>query len=319
MGLSDDQRAMLRLLAQRGEQGYEDIAALKGLSVDEVRAQVAGALAQLDEEGALTPSGPAKAEPSEAPAAEPLPPAEEVPRPPPAAPGLKAAPEPVSTAPRLKGPRPPRSAPKLSVPSGGGLRAAIAAGIAVVALIAIVLIVSGGGDDGESTASPTTAGSDAGAGAEAASNAASNSDEVTKAVLEPVGGSDAKGVAIFGKVEEGKKEKLALEVAVEGLEATGKDSAYTIWLSQSPQRMLPLASTAVDKTGKIAGQYEVPIEVLAYLANETFKDLVLTKTSNAALEAALKKATNEEKAPAYTGTEVLRGTVTGPVVGAANK
>ena len=39
MALSDDQKAMLRLLAQR-EQGYEDIAALMGLSVDEVRAKV---------------------------------------------------------------------------------------------------------------------------------------------------------------------------------------------------------------------------------------------------------------------------------------
>ena len=46
MGLSDDQKAMLRLLAQR-EQGYEDIAALLGLSVDEVRAKVGDALAQL--------------------------------------------------------------------------------------------------------------------------------------------------------------------------------------------------------------------------------------------------------------------------------
>lgn len=305
MALSDDQRAMLRLLAQRGEQGYEEIAALKGLSVDAVRAQVAQALAQLDEEGALSPSSPAEPE-------APKPAATPAPEPPP---------EPVPAAPKAKKPRPTRSAPKLSMPNGSGLRAAIAAGIAVAALIAIVLIVSDGGDDGESTASstPTSAESNNGAGEEAASNAASNSSEVTKAVLEPVDGSDAKGVAIFGKVEEGKKEKLALEVAVEGLEATGKNSAYTIWLSQSPQRMLPLASTEVDQSGKIAGQYEAPVEVLGYLANETFKDLVITKTSNAALEAALKEATNEEKAPAYTGTEVLRGTVTGPVVGAAKK
>ncbi len=50
VGLSDDQKAMLRLLAQR-EQGYEDIAALMGLSVDEVRAKVRDAAAQLEEEG----------------------------------------------------------------------------------------------------------------------------------------------------------------------------------------------------------------------------------------------------------------------------
>jgi hypothetical protein len=324
MGLSDDQRAMLRLLAQRGEQGYEDIAALKGVSVDEVRAQVAGALTQLDEEGALAPSSKGESAPkapAEAPQAAPeaSPPAEKAPTPPPPPP----APEPEAPTPAFTSPPSPQRAagriPKISMPTGSGLRAAIAGGIAVVALIAIVLIVSGG-SDGESTASSAaTAGSSAGAGEEAASNAATNSKEVTKAVLEPVDGSNAKGVAIFGKVEEGKKEKLALEAAIEGLEATGKGSAYTIWLSQSPQRMLPLASTAVDKTGKISGQYEVPIEVLAYLANETFKDLVVTKTSNAALEAALAKATQEKKSPAYTGTEVLRGTVTGPVVGAANK
>ena len=46
--LSDDQRALLRLLAQR-EEGYGDIAALMGLSVDEVRSKVKGALAGLDE------------------------------------------------------------------------------------------------------------------------------------------------------------------------------------------------------------------------------------------------------------------------------
>lgn len=297
MGLSDDQRAMLRLLAQRGEQGYEDIAALKGLSVDEVRAQVAQALAQLDEEGALSATPPA--------APEPVKPAAPTPAPEPAAPKAKRA-------------RPARSAPKLSMPSGSGLRAAIAAGIAVVALIAIVLIVSGGGDDGEaSTGSATTvAESRGGASEEAIDNAAANPNGVTKAVLNPVAGGDAKGVAIFGKVEQGKNEKLALEVAVQGLERTAKGTSYTIWLSQSPQRMLPLASTSVDQTGKIAAQYEIPVEVLAYLADETFKDLVVTKTTDTTLEAALAKATKEEDAPTYTGDEVLRGTITGPVVGA---
>ena len=54
MALSDDQKAMLRLLAQR-EQGYEDIAALMGLSVDEVRAKVKDALAQLEDEGLPPP------------------------------------------------------------------------------------------------------------------------------------------------------------------------------------------------------------------------------------------------------------------------
>jgi hypothetical protein len=301
MGLSDDQRAMLRLLAQRGEQGYEDIAALKGLSVDEVRAQVAQALAQLDEEGVLAPK------PAEEPKATP----EATPAPVEAKPVPRAAPD------RPKAndqPSPGRS--KLSMPSGTALRASIGAGVAIVALIAIILIVSGG-DDGDSSSgsTPTTAESNNGSG-ENVDNSASNPNGVTKAILEPVDGSDAKGVAIFGKVDRGKKESLALEVAIEKLEPTAKGTSYTIWLSQSPQRMLPLVSTPVGKTGKIAGQFEVPVEVLAYLANETFKDLVLTRTDDATLEAALKEATKEEDAPSYTGDEVLRGTVSGPVVGA---
>ena len=45
MALSDEQNAMLRLLAS-GEQGYDDIAALMGLSATEVRAKVVGALRQ---------------------------------------------------------------------------------------------------------------------------------------------------------------------------------------------------------------------------------------------------------------------------------
>ena len=49
MPLSDDQKALLRLLAQR-EQGYEDIGALMGLSVEQVRGRVREALAALDQE-----------------------------------------------------------------------------------------------------------------------------------------------------------------------------------------------------------------------------------------------------------------------------
>jgi hypothetical protein len=77
MGLSDDQRALLRLLAQR-EQGYEDIAALKGRSVGEVREEVREALAALDAppEPEPTPPPPAvpAAPPREPEAARPAPP-----------------------------------------------------------------------------------------------------------------------------------------------------------------------------------------------------------------------------------------------------
>ena len=66
MALTDDQKAMLRLLAQR-EEGYEDMAALMGISVEEVRERVKEALAEATEEPApeppAAPTPPAPPEP----------------------------------------------------------------------------------------------------------------------------------------------------------------------------------------------------------------------------------------------------------------
>ncbi len=307
MGLSDDQRAMLRLVAQRGEQGYEDIAALKGLSVEAVRAQVAAALAQLDEEGALEGSAaaPEKPEAPAAPAPEPPQIAEPTPTAPKAqtsSPGAKPKPSPPPTK--------ELGSSKISMPAGTGLRAAIAGAVIVVALVVIVVIVSGGGGGGDSStasdASTTTVGS----------ARATNSKDVTKALLEPVDGGNGKGIVVFAKVGNAKNARLAMEIAAQGLAPTASDESYTFWLARSPQQMVPFLSVKVGKGGTIAGQYEPPIEILGYLASETFTDLVLTKTDNAQLEATVKQAAAEKKTPAYTGEAVLRGTVTGPVVGA---
>ncbi|MBA3864917.1 MAG: sigma-70 family RNA polymerase sigma factor [Solirubrobacterales bacterium] len=308
MPLSDDQRAMLRLLAQR-EQGYEDIAALMGLSLDQVRAKVKEALAQLEDEGVAPPLLPA--EPPVALVPEPPAANEPAPIPTPAAPAPEKSPPPAPpAAPRASG------APKLTLPSGKGARAAIGAGIAVVIALVVVLIVSGGGGGSDSSTSASTEPSAAESEASnETSPTAAGSKEITKAVLSPVGDASGKGVAIFGRV----KNKLALQIEAEGLEPSTGTTAYTVWLAQSPQRMLPLASTEVGTSGKIGAQFEVPTEVLAYLANETFRQLVITKTDDAALKAALAKATKEERAPAYTGTAVLEGEVTGPIVGAAKE
>ena len=142
------------------------------------------------------------------------------------------------------------------------------------------------------------------------------SRKVTKALLEPVDGSDAIGIAIFGRV----KKSLALQVAAEGLEPTDKGESYTIWLAASPQKMLPLASTnEVGDNGRLAAQVEAPVEVLAYLADETFGQIAITRTEDSRLESTLREATKKKQAPAYTGEEVLVGNVEGPIVGAAKR
>jgi hypothetical protein len=316
MELSNDEKAILRLLAQRGAAGYDDLTALTGMTAAVVHERAKAAAAQLEAEGIPAPSIPAPGSaeseaPAQPPQPQPAPPAPpkavEAPAVAPAAP--KKAPEPPRDAP----PGPPAgSRPKFALPSSGGARAALAAGVAVVVALIIVLIVSGGGDSGDTTTT-TTASSESTSGSESTANAANT--KLTQAVLSPVDGGDAKGLATFGRV----KNSLALQIEAAGLEPTAKGHSYTIWLYESPQKMLPLASTVVPKNGKIGAQVQVPTEVLAYLAKETFDQLDVSLTSDTTLKASLAKATKEKKAPLYTGTDVLRGQITGPIIGAANK
>jgi hypothetical protein len=348
---------MLRLLAQR-EQGYDDIAALMGLSVGEVRAKVVGALAQLEAEGEPRPdvpppfpvAGEEGAAPAKAPAAKPDEPAAEAKAQAPAGPSKPepaAAPSAAPAEPSFEEkppakaePTAPKAAPTpaassgggssgggrtVTIPSGRGLWPWIGGAVAIIAVVVIVILIAGGGGGNSSSteAAATSPPTSEETGAEEAENGetsenASNpatSKEATFAALRPVGGGSASGKATFGRI----KNKLALLVEAEGLETTGKGDAYTVWLAQSENKMLPLASSGVaaKSEGKIAAQFEVKTEILAYLANGTFDQIYVTHTQNAQLKASVEAAVKKGAAPAYTGETVLKGTVTGPIVGFA--
>jgi hypothetical protein len=354
VALSDEQNAMLRLLAS-GEQGYDDIAALMGLSVDEVRAKVVGALAQLQAEGKPVPDVPSPLPGGAQPAAGAVPPEPEpIPEPPAAkaepptepvvadsvAPQADAEPKPAATptpaaasgaassaaggaaAPKAAA-APSSSSSSGSPPSGGRtitlptgrkawwLGGGIVAGIVVI--VVVILLVSGGG--GSNNSSTTTGGE-----GKAETAASETGKGATTAELKAVDGSEAKGVATFGRY----KKKLALAIEATGLEGTTKGvDAYTVWLAQSPKKMLPLISVQVKGSGKragvIAGEYEVPVEILAYLANGTFDQIEITKTQTERFEAGVEKATEEKTTPEYVGEPVLRGTIVGPIVGIAKR
>jgi hypothetical protein len=211
------------------------------------------------------------------------------------------------------GPKPPLRK-ELKLLEGRGLWALLA-GAAIVILFVVFVLFGGGGGGGSDTTSTTSSSSGEGSVAALEKASEGGSKEVTKASLSAADGGDATGVAIFGRV----KKSLALQVAAEGLEPTGDGESYTIWLAASPQKMLPLASTEASADGNIGAQVEVPVEVLAYLANETFRQIAITRTDESQLKASLAKATKEKAAPVYTGDEVLSGEVTGPIVGAASR
>lgn len=282
--MSDDQRALLRLLAQR-EEGYEDIAALMGLSVDEVRRRVKDALAGLEDERARdtgTPAaGPAAAVAPRVPA--PAAPAE----------SSKAS---GGTRPQLRMPKDRRRLVELV---GGAVV------VLLVVLFATGAIDIGGGDD-----------SDSGSATTGAVNTAGNEEtKLTQAILEPLDGGDAEGLAVFAR---GEKNAVRLLLQVEGLAPSGKDEAYAVSLARSPRERIPIAVTRVPQSGKVEAQYPVPSESLGLLATG-FDQMEVSLVSNSELEAALTRAGKEQKAPEYDGEDVLRGPVTGPIVDIAEK
>jgi len=312
VGLTDDQKAMLRLLAQR-EEGYDDMAALMGISVEEVRERVKEALAEVEEppvsetqpEPPVAPTPPPPPAPEPPAAAEPAPtPAAEQPAPTPPTPAKPAGESAPKSAATKK-----RSAqiPSLKVPKDRGALIGLGAGALVVVALVIVLIV--GGDGGGSSSSGTTSGE--ASLAENASAAAENKN-LTQAVLSADDGSDASGQAIFGRF----KKKVLLQVTGEGLEPSSDGESYAVWLSHSGQAMVPVGTVKVKDSGQLAARFEVPPTVLVLVARGAFDEIQVTRTSDSALSAAIAKARKTKKESAYTGTPVLSGKITGPLVGA---
>lgn len=294
MALSDDQKALLRLLAKR-EEGYEDIAALKGLSVDQVRAEVADALAELQAAGEAAPPPPP-------------PPVEESPVPPPAE--AKAEPEPAPPPPsepkaRAKAaPRPSRPA----LPAERRRFVLIAGGaLAIVAIVLAAIAIIGGGSDSSSPASSESV---------AETAAVAENGKVTQAVLESADGSDASGNAVFGKLG---KEEIVLQVTAEGLEPTSKGQSYTVWLYRTPKLSLRVGSVPVGESGSLGARFTIPAELLAYVASGAFNQIYVSRTSDAAYRREVAEARKNKSLPRYTGETVLKGEITGPIAKGAKE
>jgi len=308
--MTDDQKAMLRLLAQR-EEGYEDMAALMGISVEEVRSRVKEALAEVDqsEVAAEEPSQPAPTPTPPPPVApEPPQPVAEDPLPAPPAPPSPEAPQPAAKVPasaKRPGNRPPQLS-GLKLPKDRGALIGLSAGAAAVLVMVIVLIVAGGGGGSSSTTtsaeggtSPTTAGN----------------QNLTQAILTPVDGGEANGVALFGRF----KKNVLLQVTAKGLEPSGSGQSYAIWLSHSGKAMVPVGTAKVPASGNLAARFQIPTAVLLLIARSAFDEVDVTRTSDATLSAAIATARKNKTESAYTGTDVMRGKITGPFVGAATK
>ena len=211
---------MLRLLAQR-EQGYEDIAALMGLSVDEVRAKVKEALDQLDADPTRRRRGDADAEPSPSPSRRsrtPPPPErrgagrEEAAVPPTPTPASLVASRRGSRCPRtaVAGRSSPAARPSWSHPD----RPPRHRDLQRRERLRRRPRSSGEHHDQHHrnrTRPPPR--------------------NLTQAILAPVDGGDAAGRALFGRV----RKTAVLEVIAKGLAPSPQGQSYTVWLYRSPK------------------------------------------------------------------------------------
>lgn len=321
VGLTDDQKAMLRLLAQR-EEGYDDMAALMGISVEEVRERVKEALAEVGEPPApeekpevaappppvepapppveTEPPAPTPPTPVEEPKPTESPAVEEAERSAPAVPAAEAKP--------AAGSKRSTQIPSLKVPKDRGALIGLGAGALVVIVLVIVLVV--GGDGGGSDSNSSTTSGEASL-AENASAPAENKN-LTQATLSADDGSDARGQAIFGRF----KKKVLLQVTGEGLEPSADGESYAVWLSHTGKAMVPVGTAKVEDSGQLAARFEVPAAVLVLVARAAFDQIEVTRTNDAQLNTAIAKARKTESESAYTGTPVLSGKITGPLVGA---
>lgn len=288
MALSEDQRALLRLLAQ-GDVSIEDIAALKGKSVEQVQAEISAAV------------GESKADEPKAP--EPEPPKAEAPKAPePEKPDPEPKPE--KPAPKPSKPtkaRTPRPRPPASVPPERRRFLAVAGG--ALALIAIVLgaIALFGDNDSGSDSSTQLSGID--------------DDRVTQAVLASPDGGDASGNAVFGRIGQ---QEVVLQLTAEGLEPTEAGESYTVWLYRTPKLSLRVGAVKAEE-GDVAARFPIPPEVLAYVGGGAFDQIYVSRTADADYQREVARARKQNRLPRYSGETVLSGEIVGPLAEAAEE
>ena len=178
--------------------------------------------------------------------------------------------------------------PSAGVPARSGMGGQwllwLTAGAAAVAAIVVLVVAVGGGGDG---------------GAQTTTRAAQ--EDVVPIKLTPVGGSRATGMISVVRVAD----QPAVDLAITGLEPSGRGESYVLWFVGSGGRSLPVAFHAVGADGKLTGRTPIPTAAEGLLPSFTSAELTLTRQREAA--AAVQRAAQSATLPQVVGTPVMRG------------
>jgi hypothetical protein len=165
----------------------------------------------------------------------------------------------------------------------------IVAGGAAAVLLVVLLVVGIGGGGGDENTTTSTGGQ----------------EEAVPVRLSPVGGSHASGGLTIVRIAD----QPAVDLAIRGLQPTGRDQTYVLWFVGSGGRSLPVAFQAVGANGQITGRTAIPSAAASLLPSFDTADLTLTRQRQAA--AAVQQAAQAGTLPQRVGTSVLRGPLRG--------
>jgi hypothetical protein len=313
MPLTDDQRAMLQLILERG-QSYGDLAGVLGVGVDEVRSRARAALAELggtdpDAEVGLTdyllgqadPIGRAdavrhlQADPESAKLAREL--VERL---------REVAPE--AALPQLPEPRERRRKPAREKPAAVRRARAdlsrrqqqviVALAASAVLVIAAVLAIAGGfggsGDrEGETGSASTVA------------DTTNTGEEVLARI--PLRGETGSGEVVIGNAS---ADQPFVDLSASGIEASPpQGQGYVLWFLLNSKLGYPFTVVRVSPNGTIDDRYPIPNAIAVEVATRSrFIDLAVSPLRTLQREAQ-KAARAQRPVVPYTGDSVLRGSI----------
>jgi hypothetical protein len=313
MPLTDDQRAMLQLILERG-QSYGDLAGVLGVGVDEVRSRARAALAELggtdpDAEVGLTdyllgqadPIGRAdavrhlQADPESAKLAREL--VERL---------REVAPE--AALPQLPEPRERRRKPAREKPAAVRRARAdlsrrqqqviVALAASAVLVIAAVLAIAGGfggsGDSEGETGSASTV-----------ADTTNTGEEVLARI--PLRGETGSGEVVIGNAS---ADQPFVDLSASGIEASPpQGQGYVLWFLLNSKLGYPFTVVRVSPNGTIDDRYPIPNAIAVEVATRSrFIDLAVSPLRTLQREAQ-KAARAQRPVVPYTGDSVLRGSI----------
>jgi hypothetical protein len=161
-----------------------------------------------------------------------------------------------------------------------------AAGVAVAAIVVFLVVIGGGsGDDGTTT---STRG---------------DQEDVVPIKLTPVGQSKASGGFSVVRVAD----RPAVDLAIAGLEPSGRGESYVLWFIGSGGRSLPVAFRAVGADGRLTGRASIPSAAEGLLPSFDSAELTLSRQQEAAT--AVQRAAQSATLPQVVGSPVMRGSL----------